>query len=58
MNSADKLRNIVKEALRNFSDETGLFPKVLAMDYVVLQEGTSGVIKGRTITHIEIVFEK
>ncbi len=60
MNSAEKLRNIVREALRNFISETGVVPKSLEFDY--LQHKVAPGAEPRRlmveVIGIEIVFNK
>ena len=60
MNSADKLRNIVREALRNFISETGIIPK--GMEFNCLEKRvTPGNEPPRVVAEvmgIEIVFQK
>lgn len=69
MNSADKLRAIVKKGLEGFMKETGLRPKVLEINYHNTDEYDSLPIEekfklgrstegDREIYSIEIVFQQ
>lgn len=60
MNSADKLRNIVKEALRNFIAETGVAPK--GMDFGIVElnvsPGSEPPKQRFEVMTIELIFRK
>ena len=68
MNSADKLRNIVEDALLKFQTETGLQPRELRIGYEWKENNyaseerrepiTKQAIKNRIPKIIAIIFEK
>ena len=62
MNSADKFRNIVREALRNFISETGLIPKGMEFECIGRKVVPGPEVKPlkliAEITRIEIIFHK
>jgi hypothetical protein len=60
MNSADKLRNIVREALRNFIAESGIAPKGMEFQIQELNvhPGSEPPKEKFAVLGIELIFRK
>ena len=54
MNSTDKLRNIVADAVRKYVQETGIYPQSLEIDYYIPELGKHDLV----VRKIEIVIGK